>query len=262
MDGPRADGGIPPDSLDAFDALVDDVADADVAVAFTGAGVSTASGIPPFRGEGGVWETRFEPEDFRYRRFRRDPAGFWSDRLDLHEALFGDDPVPNPAHDALARLERAGTLDAVVTQNTDGLHRAAGSETVLELHGNATRVVCDDCGDGRDAADARERVRGGENPPTCECGGVYRPDVVLFGERLPAATLGRARELADEADCFLVAGSSLRVEPAASLPGRAARTGTLALVNLDPTPRDSLADHLIRADVTEVLPRLADALGA
>jgi NAD-dependent deacetylase len=171
------------------------------------------------------------------------------------------EPEPNAAHEALAALERAGHLDAVVTQNTDGLHGAAGSTTV-ELHGNASRVACERCGDRSPAAPARETARAGDLP-RCACGGLLRPDVVLFGEALPDDAFERAQSLAVRAGAFLAVGSSLSVEPAATLPRLAARTGTLVVVNLDPTPLDDLADHVLRADVTEVLPavaaRLADA---
>jgi NAD-dependent deacetylase len=244
-----------------LDSLAADVTAAETVVVFTGAGVSTASGIPSFRGEGGVWKTAFDPADFHYGRFSSDPAGFWADRLDLHDALFGDDPEPNAAHEAIAALEAAGVVDAVVTQNTDGLHADAGSERVLELHGNARRVVCQRCGDRADAAAERDRAAAGELPPTCDCGGVLKPDVVLFGEQLPRETLREARALADAADVFLAVGSSLRVEPAASLPRRAADDGVLAVVNLDATEQDALADYCFHADVTEVLPRLEAALG-
>ncbi|MFB6124201.1 MAG: NAD-dependent protein deacylase [Haloferacaceae archaeon] len=241
-------------------AVADALREADVAAAFTGAGVSTASGVPSFRGEDGVWETEFDPADFQYGRFRRDPAGFWRDRLDLHETLFAADPEPNPAHEALAALEAAGYLDGVVTQNTDGLHAAAGSDRVVELHGNARRVACEDCGRRMDAAPVRERVREGDVPPRCDCGGLFKPDVVLFGERLPSATFDEARSLARESDVFLAAGSSLVVEPAASLPKTAAADGRLVLVNLESTPHSGRADVDVRADVTDFLPAVADAL--
>ena len=238
--------------------LADAVRRADTAVAFTGAGVSTASGVPSFRGEDGIWRTRFDPTDFRRSRFDRDPAGFWRDRLDLHDAMFGDGIEPNPAHDALAELEREGFIAGVITQNTDGLHAEAGSERVVELHGNARRVACQSCGARYDAAPVRERVREGELPPTCDCGGVLKPDVVLFGEALDDDTMAEAERLARDADAFVAAGSSLTVEPAASLPATAARDGLLAIVNLEETERDDRADLVFRDDVTEVLPRLAD----
>ncbi|WP_224335904.1 Sir2 family NAD-dependent protein deacetylase [Haloprofundus halobius] len=247
---------------DRLASLAAELRDADTAVALTGAGISVPSGIPPFRGDGGIWGDQFDPAAFHISRFERDPAGFWTDRLELHDAMRPSGVEPNVAHEALATLERVGFLDAVVTQNTDGLHAEAGSRRIVELHGNAERVVCRRCGGKAAAGPVRERVRDGENPPYCDCGGVYKPDVVLFGEQLDRETLADARALAEESDVFLAIGSSLQVEPAASLPATAARAGTLTVVNLDETPRDGLADYVFRADVTEVLPALVRTLGA
>jgi NAD-dependent deacetylase len=247
----------------AVEAAAADLGAADHAVALTGAGVSTASGIPDFRSEGGIWD-QYDPAEFRYSRFRADPEGFWRERVDVHELVYGVDPDPDPngAHEALAKLERVGVLDAVVTQNIDGLHAAAGSETVVELHGNAEHVVCDSCGTRLAAEPVRERVDGGEVPPRCDaCGGVLKPDVVLFGESLPPAAQQQARRHASRADAFLVVGSSLTVEPAASLPRVAARNGAvLVVVNLEETPLSGRADYDFRADVTELLPALAESV--
>jgi NAD-dependent deacetylase len=246
---------------ESIEAVATRLESADEAVAFTGAGISTPSGIPDFRSEGGVWE-QFDPEEFRYRRFRTDPDGFWDRRVEMHEAVYGDDIEPNAAHDALATLESEGHLDAVVTQNVDGLHTAAGSEAVVELHGNADRVVCDSCGKRTDAGPVRERVRAGERPPRCSvCDGVLKPDVVLFGEELPREPLQAARKRARSADFFLAAGSSLSVQPAASLPRTATRNGaTLVVVNLEETSASHRADYEFRADVTEVLPAIAESV--
>ncbi|MFC6835926.1 SIR2 family NAD-dependent protein deacylase [Halomarina ordinaria] len=233
------------------------LADAGSAVAMTGAGVSTASGIPDFRGPDGVW-ARYDAEDFHISRFEADPAGFWADRLDLVDDLLGEGREPNAAHEALAALEREGVLEGVVTQNVDGLHQAAGSESVVELHGNGEHVVCVDCG-ARDALDA---VRDGDLPPRCPaCDGLYKPDVVLFGEQLPEYAWYRAHAMAQNAGAFLVAGSSLSVEPAASLPREAAARGTtLLLVNHERTALSGRAEYDFRADVTEALPALVDAV--
>lgn len=234
---------------------------ADTVVALTGAGVSTASGVPSFRGDGGIWE-RFDQRDFHFRRFQADPAGFWRDRIDLRDTFYGDGDIePNAAHDALATLESRGVLDALITQNVDGLHTDAGSASVLELHGTSREVECLDCGGRQPAAPVFERAREGEVPPTCDCGGVLKPAVVLFGESMPDEPTVRAHELAGEANLFLAIGSSLTVQPAAGLPKRAQQSGaTLAVINLDSTPLSGGAKFDIRADVTEVLPALVEYL--
>jgi NAD-dependent deacetylase len=243
-----------------LEALAEDLLAADHVVALTGAGVSTASGIPDFRSDGGIWD-EFDPQDFHYSRFKSEPGPFWTDRVEMHEAAFGGDVAPNDAHHALAGLEERDVLDTVVTQNTDGLHAAAGSESVVELHGTGARVACEGCGRRVDAAPVHERVRDGEVPPRCEnCGDVLKPDVVLFGEALPEGALQTAQMRARDADVFLAVGSSLSVEPAASLPRVAARDGTLAVVNFDRTPVSELAAYDFRADVTEVLPALVEKI--
>jgi NAD-dependent deacetylase len=242
-----------------LDAVARAVADARTPVAFAGAGVSTASGVPSFRGADGVRGDAVDPAEFDRSRLDRDPAGFWRDRA-LHGRMYAADPEPNATHEALAAVERAGHLDAVVTQNVDGRHGAAGSTTV-DRHGNGSRVVPERCGERAPAGLARETPRAGD-VPRCDCGGLRRPDVVLFGETLPDGALERAQSLAIRAGAFLAVGSSLSVEPAASLPRLAARTGTLVVVHLDPTPLDSLADHVLRADVVEVLPAVASGLAA
>lgn len=236
------------------------IRDADSVVAMSGAGVSTASGIPDFRSEDGLWN-EYDPNDFHISRFHADPEGFWAERADLVEDVFGD-ADPNAAHDALARLERAGHLDGLITQNVDGLHQKAGTEDPIELHGNGQRVVCRGCRHRTDADGVFDRVRNGDLPPTCErCDGVLKPDVVLFGEQLPKHELFRAHALSERADVFLVVGSSLTVEPAASLPQTAFERGaTLVVVNLDPTTVSSRAEYDFRADVTDAVPRLVDAV--
>lgn len=237
------------------------IRDADSVVALTGAGVSTASGIPDFRSAEGLW-TEYDPEEFHVSRFRADPEGFWRERVALLRDLFGDGVEPNAAHRALADLEAAGHLDTLITQNVDGLHQAAGSEAPLEIHGNGTRTVCTDCGSRSGIDRVIGRVEDGEIPPTCRrCGGVLKPDVVLFGEALPKAALLRAQSEARDADAFLAIGSSLTVEPAASLPRYAIdRGGTLVIVNLERTDLSGRAEYDFRADVTDVLPSLAEAV--
>ncbi|MFC6824143.1 NAD-dependent protein deacylase [Halopelagius fulvigenes] len=248
---------------DTLGDVADALATAESATAMTGAGVSTASGIPSFRGEGGIWNTDFDPDDFSIDRFRADPDGFWRDRLELHGRMFAADPEPNPAHDALVRLEEMGVLDAVVTQNTDGLHKEAGTGRLIELHGNAARAACVECDATVPAAEAFEAVRGGETPRCPACEGLMKPDVVLFGEELPYHPFDAARRMAREGDLFLAVGSSLTVEPAASLPEEASRFGgELAVVNLDATETDRVAHHVVRGDATEALPVLVEMVEA
>ncbi|WP_146417369.1 NAD-dependent protein deacylase [Haloarcula hispanica] len=247
---------------ETLDAVAEALRTAETAVALTGAGVSTASGIPSFRGDDGIWE-RHDPADFHRRRLDADPAGFWADRLSLREAIYGDiDPEPNAAHEALAALEADGHLDAVLTQNIDGLHDAAGTDRVVELHGTHRRVVCDDCGHRRDAEVVFEQAaESSDLPPRCDCGGVYRPDVVLFGEPMPDVAMNEAQRLARDSDVFLAVGSSLSVQPASLLPKIAAEgDSTLVVVNYEETPRDASAAHVLRADVTQVLPAIVERL--
>lgn len=197
------------------------------------------------------------------RAFRADPAAFWEELLAIHDGAFAGDPEPNAAHRAFAGLERQGYLGAIVTQNADELHQDAGAGEVIELHGNTETVVRQSCRQREAIDDAIARAEDGELPPECGArGGVLEPDGVLFGEQLPEHALFRAHPLAEKSDVFLVAGSPLTVEPAASLPETAADRGaTLAIVNLDPTPHDELADYVFRENVTTVLPRLVDAIG-
>lgn len=241
-------------------AIAEAFADADTAVAFTGAGVSTPSGVPDFRSDGGLWD-RFDPASFTRDGFREDPAAFWRSWRDVRDAIGVDDVEPNPAHHTLAELVHDGVLEAVVTQNADGLHQAAGTpeDAVLEIHGSARRARCPDCGE-RFPADAIDLD---DVPPRCPaCGAVLEPDVVLFGDPLPERALLRSRALAEESDVWLVAGSSLTVEPASDLPRTAAATGArLVILNREATPLDDRADHVVRGDVADLLPELRETLG-
>ena len=239
------------------------VADADTVTVLTGAGVSTASGIPDFRSDDGIWE-RYDRDQFDIHRFENDPGGFWNDWLAARGEVFPADPDPNAAHASLADLLRAGAVDTLVTQNTDGLHQAAGApdDDVVELHGSGDRVVCSGttCRYRGPADPARERASNGECPPACrQCGSALKPGSVLFGESLPEHAHLTAHAAAERSGLFLVVGSSLTVEPAASLPETAADRGaTLAVVNLDPTPLDSRASYVFQDRAETVLPDLRD----
>lgn len=233
-------------------------------VAFTGAGVSTESGLPDFRSDSGIW-TEYEPDEFHIRSFQADPASFWSTWIGLYDDVFADDDIrPNAAHDALADLADAGYLDAVITQNVDRLHQTAGvpDDAVIELHGSHDFSVCRSCSQRHDATQTRYRVRNGEIPPQCpDCDGVLKPGGVLFGEQLPKHALFRAHALAEKSEVFLVIGSSLTVEPAASLPETAVdKRASLFIVNHDPTYLDDRAASVFRDDASTVLADLRDAV--
>ena len=225
-------------------------------VALTGAGLSTESGIPDFRSPGGVWE-RFRP--IEYQEFLASHAAreeHWRYKHATVPVMLAAEP--NPAHRALAELEAAGRLQAVITQNIDGLHQRAGSRRVLELHGTNLEAVCLRCERRVPIHAALARLDAGEDVPTCSaCGGWLKPATVSFGQSLPADVLREAAMLAEQSDCFLALGSSLLVNPAASLAGVAKRSGAaLIIVTLGETPYDELADVRIHAKVGEVLPQV------
>jgi len=236
------------------------------AVAFTGAGVSTESGIPDFRSRDGVW-ARFDPREFTYRNFMDSHEGkrrYWALGRVTYPLIRA--AAPNATHRALAELHGLGRLDCCITQNIDGLHQRAGlpASAVIELHGNATRARCLDCGAAytRDALHAR--LEQGVAVPECErCGGVVKPHTVLFGEAMPPAALEEAKRRAEAADLMVVLGSSLLVVPAAYVPRYAKRAGAaLAIVNLEPTPLDREADLVLRAPAGAVMAAALDLVRA
>jgi len=230
-------------------------------VAFTGAGVSAESGIRTFRGEGGLWRQYdpFKVSSIDY--FLEDPSAYWSVSKERYETY--RQARPNPGHVALAAMEEAGILAAVVTQNTDGLHLQAGSTNVIELHGSGRTVACLDCGAREPREDVQARLER-EMPPRCKtCGGIHmKPTVVFFGEAMPPVAVERAFDAARGCDLMLVIGSSLVVYPAAGVPVTAAEAGApLVIVNAEPTPLDEMAAAVIRGRSGEVLPRLLELSG-
>ncbi|NGO67254.1 SIR2 family NAD-dependent protein deacylase [Streptomyces boncukensis] len=226
----------------------------------SGAGISTDSGIPDYRGPQGLWRRDPEAEKLvTYGPYMADPEirrRSWRMRL--------ESPAwrarPNAAHRAVAELERTGTPVRVLTQNTDGLHQAAGlpGRKVLELHGSSRTVLCTACGVRGPMADALARVAAGEPDPACElCGGILKSATVMFGQALDTEVLAEAVAVARAADVFLAVGTSLQVQPAASLAGTAAEEGArLIIVNGEPTPYDALADEVIRDPIGTALPDL------
>ncbi|MEO8497808.1 MAG: NAD-dependent deacylase [Planctomycetota bacterium] len=234
------------------------LADSRSAVAFTGAGVSTESGIPDFRSPGGVWATS-QPVYFDdFLRNAEARYEYWRQKSVSHRAFA--DANPNVGHQVLARWEQSGRLRAVVTQNIDGLHQLAGNEHVLELHGTARSVACLDCEARFEAGAMVARFVEQNRPPECPtCGGIMKHATVSFGQSLPADVLQESIELAQEADLFFAMGSSLVVHPAASLPMLAKQSGgRLIIINRDPTPQDRSADAVINASVGETLTAIDD----
>jgi NAD-dependent deacetylase len=224
-------------------------------VALTGAGMSTESGLPDYRGLDGLWRNRRFEELASLPMWRAHPAEFWAFYAERLRAL--DDAAPNPGHRALAALEHDGLVSLVVTQNVDGLHQAAGSRAVHEAHGSLREVECLTCGWRGPAAVAHEQLDRGAPAPLCPtCEAILKPAVVLFGELLSPAFLDVAEEV-ERCDLLLCCGTSLQVPPVALLPSRALRAGAaLAIVNVGPTSCDEVADVRLEGLTGEVLPTL------
>ncbi len=227
------------------------------AIVFTGAGVSTESGIPDFRGPQGLWK-RVDPEKFTISYFISNPDEVWE--LFVNYLMISSDVKPNPAHKAIAELEALGIVKSVITQNVDGLHQRAGSRKVIELHGNLRYAVCINCGNRISLEEAIKLFEKKNSAPRCpKCGGLLKPDVVFFGEPLPQGALKAAFEEARKADVVLVVGSSLVVTPAAYVPMIAKENGAkLIIVNLEETAMDHLADVVIRGRAGEILPKIVE----
>jgi NAD-dependent deacetylase len=221
----------------------------------TGAGISTESGIPDFRSPSGIW-AQYDPMEYAtISAFRRDPAKVW----DFYALRLGvlTRAEPNAGHRALARLERLGLVEAVVTQNIDGLHQRAGSREVIEVHGSIRTASCLACGTQVPLADVVAALEAVPAPSCPRCGVILKPDVVMFGELLPVDAIVRAFELAAAAALLLVVGSSLEVHPIAGLPDETLRAGgALAIVNRGPTPYDPQATLRIDGGAGEALEAL------
>lgn len=229
-------------------------------VALTGAGISVPSGIPDFRTPGeGLWAKVNPMEVATIDAFHRDTKRFWEFYRPRFEML--GDKVPNPAHHVLAELEARGLLEAVITQNIDRLHRAAGTKSLVEVHGSVATSSCTTCGASWDL-EAVDALFDSDGIATCTgCLGKVKPDVVLFGEMLPLAEIERARELAEGAELMICIGSSLEVFPAAGLPELTlASGGAVAIVTIGPTAYDDHAVVRLEGDVAEELPAVLAAL--
>lgn len=277
----------PSDTKGLIERAARDLINSRYAIALTGAGISTESGIPDFRGPSGIW--RKDPEAEKrayetYRRFLSDPKAYWEERL-RSPSLLGDlsRAEPNPGHYALAELERMGILKCVITQNVDDLHNRAGSKRVLEYHGNAFKLRCVSCNAryGRDEYDLKRLRDEGRLPPLCKkCGGVVKSDVVHFEEPIPTDVARQSLEEAWRCDVMLICGTSAVVYPFASLPRiarqrkvereRRTESGlyvveqipatTIIEVNAEPTPltREGISDYLIKGKTGKILPAIVE----
>jgi NAD-dependent deacetylase len=228
-------------------------------VVLTGAGVSTESGVPDFRSPTGIW-AQFDPFEYgSIEAFRADPAKVWSFYAPRFSML--TQAEPNDAHRALADLERRGFVHAIVTQNIDLLHERAGSGDVVEVHGSIRTSSCPECGATYTLAEMLELLDGAAAPTCTRCGAIVKPDVVFFGELLPARAIERAFELARETRLLLVVGSTLEVQPVASLPLETlGRGGSFAIVNRGPTALDGLATLKLDGGAGEILTAVARLL--
>jgi len=236
-----------------MDALIEraakDITSAKYVAALTGAGISVESGIPPFRGKGGVWE-KIDPSYADINRFMRDPADVWRVLIKEMKDLI-DKAKPNDGHKGLAKLEELGMLKTVITQNVDGLHQMAGNTDVIEFHGTFARLRCMMC----DKTCHSREVDLSEIPPRCECGGIYRPEVIFFGEIIPPEALRRSGDIASQCDVMLVVGTSAIVQPAATMPIIAKQSGAKIIeINPERTPlTGSISDYLIMGKAGEVM---------
>jgi NAD-dependent deacetylase len=226
-------------------------------VIFAGAGLSTESGIPDFRSPGGVWD-RYNPEDFYFQNFLASEASrekYWQMATEMYEPM--KKAQPNLAHLAIAEMERLGKLDCVITQNIDGLHFKAGNseEKVIQLHGTAMYVSCLNCGRRYDRDEIQERLGKGLKAPRCDdCGGSLKPATISFGQPMPERETQKAYHRSSLSDLFIVIGSSLVVEPAASMPLVAKRNGAkLIIINRDPTSYDDMADLVIHGQAGPIM---------
>ena len=225
-------------------------------VGFTGAGISTESGIPDFRSPNGIWANNRIIEYSEFVNSRAGRIEYWRQKVAMWPEM--RDAQPNAGHHAFAELERRGKLRAMITQNIDGLHQRAGNTHVIELHGTTVECECLTCGVHISMDEAIDRVNSGDLAPECDvCGGLLKPATISFGQSMPALAMKAAVEACQDCDVFLAVGSSLVVYPAASLPELAKQSGAaLIIINRTPTPLDGIADLVVAEEIGKALPKL------
>jgi NAD-dependent deacetylase len=257
---------------DLIQRAAEDLVKAKYTIALTGAGISTESGIPDFRGPDGIWTKNPEAEMKAYEvydQFKADPKGYWEERLDPQGSisrLFSilgviGEAKPNPGHLALAELEKMGILKCVITQNVDGLHQKAGSKNVMEYHGGINKFRCIICNRrfSKDELNLEKIKLEGKLPPYCPCGGVIKDDGVFFGEPIPSDVLGRSRREALKCDLMLICGTSAVVYPFASLPETANPATIIIEINAERTPLTGrISAYLIQGKTGEILPKIVE----
>ncbi len=230
-----------------------DLAAAKNVAALTGAGISVESNIPPFRGKGGLWE-KFDPMEYAHiDAFMRHPAKVWNVLLKEMKNVI-DRAEPNDAHKGLAKLEELGILKTVITQNIDGLHQAAGNTDVIEFHGSFAWQICINC----DNRCKTSQIDMSQVPPRCKCGGIFRPDVIFFGEMIPSHHLSRSQLVASQCDIMLVIGTSAVIQPAAFMPVISKKSGAKVIeINPERTSlTDTISDYLIMGKAGEVIKQI------
>lgn len=239
-----------------FTEAVELIAQAKKIVGFTGAGISTESGIPDFRSPNGIWANNRIIEYGEFITSRAGRIEYWRQKVAMWPEM--RDAQPNAGHLALAELERQGRLSAMITQNIDGLHQRAGNTDVIELHGTTTEAECLTCGARITMDEAVQRVEAGDLVPECDhCGGLLKPATVSFGQAMPALAMRAALEACGDCEVFLAVGSSLVVYPAASLPEVGKQNGAaLIIINRTPTPLDGVADLVVNDEIGKALPEL------
>ena len=249
----------------SIDAAAEIISNSSFVVALVGAGLSAESGIPTFRGSGGLWTRIGEPSWNGYQELLRDPVGWWKDQLnpesdpartEFRAAI--DAAQPNPGHQALADLEQMDILKMAITQNVDNLHVRAGSTRLIEIHGNRTKVRCIVC----ESRWLREEFDYEVLPPICpECGGLVKGDTVMFGEPIPHGVLNACFDATNQSDCMIVCGTSATVYPAAAFPQAVAERGGFVIeANPNPTPLSEIADVILRGPAGTALPQLVETL--
>lgn len=239
-----------------FEQATELIAKSSRVVGFTGAGISTESGIPDFRSPNGVWANNRMIEYGEFVSSRAGRVEYWRQKVAMWPEM--RDAQPNAGHQAFVELEQQGRLRAMITQNIDGLHQRAGNKNVIELHGTTAECECLTCGARISMDEAVARVKSGDPAPECDaCGGLLKPATISFGQSMPALAMQAAVEACQDCDVFLVAGSSLMVYPAASLPELAKQSGAaLIIINRTPTPMDGIADLVLNEEIGKALPKL------